>query len=75
MRIISVHKEKNNNIIYSTILLQFFSNNYSPILLLFAILESTPERNRVHAESKQRWLRWLRSGVLSKMAEDGKVSS
>ncbi len=28
-------------------------------------------RKRAHAERKQCWLRWLRSEILSKMAEDG----
>ncbi len=44
------------------------------------MLESTPECNlhclhsvdsTRNAERKQRWLHWLRSRILSKMAEDG----
>ncbi len=67
-----MHKENNNNMIYSAILLTE--------LPFSAILESTPERNQ-HClrsvdsarmlNSKQGSLHWLHSGVLSKIAEDG----
>ncbi len=49
-------RKENNNIIYSAILLPELPSSAMRVL---------------STERKHRWLRWLHSGVHSKMAEDG----
>ncbi len=75
MRILFEHKESKNNIIYSTILLHRVFHHFREYHNAYASVNNADYADYVHArafppECKQRWLRQLRSWILSKMSED-----